>query len=635
MIIPLTPILARDMGAEGLKIGLLVSSYSVAQFLFAPFWGRLSDFFGRKPVILIGFFGSSLAHLFFAFSGSFREIFLSRVLAGCFGGNTAIATACIADVTSEESRSKNIGLIGMAYGAGFTIGPILGFFLILLGGKWGSGPPFGAHFAAMGAFALCLANCLSAFFLLKNSFFSHKREAGAKPFFKSVWVWMARAGAFLRRRQKPPTGAALSGSYQPPGAGEAFARPSLKSAFARPSIYMIWESFKRPKLGLVLIMSFALWLSLAHIEPVLILLTQDDFGWSGTLAYSSFVYIGILMAFSQGYLVRKWIPRWGESLANRYGLITMSLGLLAIAVSGWLADFSAGFLSPAFMALFLGVTLFSLGYSVSNTSLSGALSLLSDDRAQGRIFGINQSLSALARIIGPAMGGWLYQSLSRESPFIFAGALALAAFALSIRFKEALPSRGRAPRFKPRASEDELSQTKISGEGLARDFEAREKNKRGEPSDREGAPGAAQQRGSLSDRGGMSGAGQGSSSGREGMSGAGRGFLSDREGESSLYSINKSQLKSLADKNISFSFFQLEDFSFERDAEIGALLRKARRKSPAHLLDDLKGQNKQQPIVLICASGDLARQTAEELRAKGFINAHFVENGLKGLLDGE
>ncbi|MDE0091945.1 MAG: MFS transporter, partial [Oligoflexia bacterium] len=272
MVIPLTPILARDFGAEGLKIGLLISCYSFVQFLFAPFWGRLSDAFGRKSVILIGLFGSSLAHLLFAFSNDFNDIFVSRLLAGFFGGNVVIATAYIADISSQINRSKSLALIGMAFGAGFTIGPLLGFLFILLGSHFGATPPFGAHFASIGASFLCFVNFILAFLFLKESLSQRKQLT------------------------------------------ELFKKNSF---FKRPSLYLLWESLKTPKLGLVLIMSFILWFSLAQIEPVLILLVQDDFSWDKKTAYSSFIYIGLLMILSQGYLVRKWIPRWGENLVNR------------------------------------------------------------------------------------------------------------------------------------------------------------------------------------------------------------------------------------------------------------------------------------------------------------------------------
>ena len=398
MVIPLTPILARDFGADGLKIGLLISCYSIVQFLVAPFWGRLSDAFGRKHVILIGFFGSSLAHLLFSFSTDFNDVFISRLLAGFFGGNVVIATAYIADLSSQINRSKSLALIGMAFGAGFTAGPLLGFLFILLGSKFGTAPPFGAHFASMGASLLCFVNFILAFVFLKESL-SHKKHFS-----------------------------------------ELFQKDSF---FNRPSFYLLWESLKTPKLGIVLIMSFILWFSLAQIEPVLILLVQDDFYWDKKTAYSSFIYIGLLMILSQGFLVRKWIPKWGESLVNRIGLLVMSIGLTAIAVSGFAASPSLPFFSTAFFILFIGVTGFSIGYSLSNTSLNGALSLMTSEKKQGSIFGLNQSLSSMARIIGPATGGWFYQSFNHESPFIFAGVLSLGAFAIAVLSKKDFPNKGK------------------------------------------------------------------------------------------------------------------------------------------------------------------------------------------------
>ena len=400
MVIPLTPILAREFGAEGFKIGLLISCYSIIQFLIAPFWGRLSDTFGRRNIILLGFFGSSLAHLLFAFSHSFTDIFLSRALAGFFGGNVVIGTAYIADISSTKNRSKSLALIGMAFGAGFTIGPLLGWLFILLGGKLGATPPYGAHFASMGASLLCLINCVTTFFLLTESL-AYKKKLS-----------------------------------------QIFTKTKT-SLFTRPSLYMVWTNLKKPKLGVVLIMSFILWFALAQIEPVLILLVQDDFSWDKKTAYSSFIYVGFLMVLSQGFLVRKWIPLWGENKLNRLGLGIMSLGLLGIALSGFMAKPSDNFLSMAFITLFLGVSFFCIGYSLSNTCLNGALSLMTSDRQQGSIFGVNQSLSAMARIIGPALGGWLYQTLNHESPFLFAGFCALGALALAFYSKKSFPHSGK------------------------------------------------------------------------------------------------------------------------------------------------------------------------------------------------
>ena len=400
MVIPLTPILARSFGEESLKIGLLISVYSMVQFILAPFWGRLSDSFGRRNILLLGFLGSALAHFYFAFSTDFEDIVISRLLAGFFGGNIVTASAYISDITSLKNRSKNLGLIGMAFGAGFTLGPSLGFLFILLGSQIGASPPFGVHFASMGAGFLCVLNFIFSYFFLTESL-SHKKNL--KEFFF----------------QKSPL-------------------------FKRPSAGRLWQAFNTPRLGVILLMSFTLWFALAHIEPVLILLVQDDFSWSKKMAYSSFIYIGLLMVLTQGWIVRRWIPKRGEKVVNSIGLIVMTLGLSLIGISSYFISVeSSDFLSFGFMLLFLGVTGFSIGYSLSSTCLNGAISLLSPAKQQGGVFGINQSLSSIARIIGPASGGWLYQNLNHQSPFLFAGFLSLLILLIAVSFRKNFPNKGK------------------------------------------------------------------------------------------------------------------------------------------------------------------------------------------------
>ena len=392
-----------------------MSCYSITQFLVAPFWGQLSDRFGRKPVILIGLFGSALAHFYFAFSHSFMDIFWSRVLAGFFACNVLTATAYIADKTPKQIRSKNLSLIGIAFGAGFTLGPIVGFLLIILGESIGPLPPYGANFAALGAGFLSLINASLALFFLKESL-------------REVEPQEKKTSHLLTRRLF--------------GGREIFSYIKKTSyLFSRPSFYTLGEFLKSPRLGLVLIMSFIIWFTLAQIEPILIIFLQDDFLWDKKKAYSSFIYIGLLMVFAQGFLVRRWIPKWGEVFVNRLGLCFMSLGLGLLALSAVLIS-SFGVLI-ALAVVFLGVTGFSIGYSLSNTSLNGALSLITTDKEQGRIFGVNQSLAALARVIGPVLGGGLYQSFSHKSPFLVAGFFSLLAFTIAVRYSK-FPNTGKA-----------------------------------------------------------------------------------------------------------------------------------------------------------------------------------------------
>jgi multidrug resistance protein len=169
IIIPMNSYLAKVFGATPLKVGLLMSIYSLMQFLFSPFWGQTSDRIGRRPVILLSLLGASVSHFGFAMSASYTGLFLCRMFAGIFGGNIPVAMAYIADLTAEKDRSKGMGLIGAAFGLGFILGPAIGGVFGHLGNSLGSTPPFGESFPAIIASLICFANFVSAYFFLPES----------------------------------------------------------------------------------------------------------------------------------------------------------------------------------------------------------------------------------------------------------------------------------------------------------------------------------------------------------------------------------------------------------------------------------------------------------------------------------
>ena len=115
IILPLTPYLAREFNATGTQIGYLMAIYSLMQFLFSPLWGKLSDRFGRRPIILISLMGSTCAYVFFAFAQTLLLLFVARALAGFFAANISAAQAYIADITPKDERSVGMGLIGAAF----------------------------------------------------------------------------------------------------------------------------------------------------------------------------------------------------------------------------------------------------------------------------------------------------------------------------------------------------------------------------------------------------------------------------------------------------------------------------------------------------------------------------------------
>ena len=392
MIIPLSPYLAREFGADDLQVGLLMSVYSLAQLLIAPVWGYLSDKWGRKPVLLICLSGVSLFHLWFSVAESLKVLFLTRLFCGVFGAVMSVAMAAIADVTQEKERSKNMGLIGAAIGLGFVIGPFLGGIFGALGQRWGTTPPLGQSFSAFCAFLLCLINVFVTFFFLRESVVPTK-----KVFRYSL------SQIFLDLRK-----------------------------IHQYRVQQMAQAIQYPVLKQILLMYFLLTLALAGIEAALFLYVKDEFLWSHFLASIGFTYIGLMMVFTQGFLVRKWIPVFGERNTVLLGFIIGGLGFISV-----------GFIKE-WWHLAISVTFMCVGYGLSSTGLSGAVSLLSHTNRQGNIFGVHQSLFALSRIIGPALGGWLYRDLSHSAPFYLSGSLMFIALLLIYNLdKQLFPQKGK------------------------------------------------------------------------------------------------------------------------------------------------------------------------------------------------
>src|SRR5882672_3632457 len=161
IVIPVLPYYAEGtkFGATPSQVGLLFASYSIMQLIFAPVLGRLSDKYGRRPVLLASLLGTALGFLILGFATTLWMLFLGRIIDGVSGGNISTAQAYIADVTTKEDRAKGMGLIGAAFGLGFVFGPAIGGIL----SRWGINVPF------MFAGGLALANVVLLFFTLPET----------------------------------------------------------------------------------------------------------------------------------------------------------------------------------------------------------------------------------------------------------------------------------------------------------------------------------------------------------------------------------------------------------------------------------------------------------------------------------
>src|SRR5687768_13001571 len=133
MIVPLMPFYASGMGADGFMVGLLVSSFSIAQLLMAPVWGRLSDHYGRRPALIVGMTASAIAYVIFAYADSLALLFFSRIVQGAGGGTVSVIQAYVADAVEPKDRAKGLGWLSAATNAGVALGPLLGTLALQIG----------------------------------------------------------------------------------------------------------------------------------------------------------------------------------------------------------------------------------------------------------------------------------------------------------------------------------------------------------------------------------------------------------------------------------------------------------------------------------------------------------------------
>jgi MFS transporter, DHA1 family, tetracycline resistance protein len=283
IIIPVMPDLIKELTGEGLSkasfySGILIPCFAVMQFLFSPLLGALSDRYGRRPVLLIALLGLGIDYIFQAFAPSLAWLFVGRILAGISGASFTTATAYISDISTPEKKAQNFGLIGVAFGVGFIIGPVIGG----LCSAWGTRAAF------MVAAGFSLLNFIYGYFILPESLPTEMRR-------KIEW-----------ERTNPFT--------------------TLINLKRYPIIS-----------GLVMTMLF-LYLASHAVQSNWSFYTMLKFNWDSRMVGISLGIVGLLIALVQGGLIRKIIPLLGEKNSIYAGLILYVIGLIlfAVANTGWL-----------------------------------------------------------------------------------------------------------------------------------------------------------------------------------------------------------------------------------------------------------------------------------------------------------
>ncbi len=283
IIIPVIPAILKEFTGGDMTLasrygGWLLFSFSLMQFFSSPVLGNLSDQYGRRRVLLISLFGFGLDYLFLAFAPGIGWLFVGRMLAGITGGSITTATAYIADISSPETRGKNFGMVGAAFGLGFIIGPVLGGWL----GELGPRIPF------LAAAGLSLVNWLYGYFILPESLAPENR----RPF---EWA-----------RSNPFTSLKRLGTYKGIG-GLAIAVFFLH--MASHSVQSTWSYF-----------------------------TMGEYGWSSAQVGNSLGVVGLLVAIVQGGLISR-VNRWlGMKQSVLFGLMLSAIGLaiFASATESWI-----------------------------------------------------------------------------------------------------------------------------------------------------------------------------------------------------------------------------------------------------------------------------------------------------------
>ncbi len=416
IVLPLLPVYGREYVSQlipgesyralrGAVVGLIMSSFSLMQFLGSPIWGRVSDRTGRRPVLLLGLAGSVVFYFLFGIASDLPAatmaglavalIFVSRIGAGLSGATIATAQAVIADCTTPERRKHGMALIGAAFGIGFTFGPLFGF---------GALEMFPKHQGVIGfaASGLSLIALILGVTLLPET---------------------RRPGSSLARRKWL-------------------------------DLQNIRHALTSPVIGPVVLVFFLASLGFSSFEVTLAILNQDALGLPDRQNFLMFAYVGLVLMLVQGFIYRRMAHRVSKVTFMTAGILLMGVGVLSLGGVSWTAAVKNAAIKEATdpLGLALGLsgvtarvnllkleafwallpwlmaslTLCVAGFALLTPSAQALVSRRADADKQGEILGVNQSASALARILGPIFGVSLYMATyTHLLPYLFGGALLL------------------------------------------------------------------------------------------------------------------------------------------------------------------------------------------------------------------
>jgi multidrug resistance protein len=389
MILPILPFYAKSLGASGLVVGLLVSSFAVAQLLSSPGWGRFSDRYGRRPALLIGLTSSAIAYVVFAYADSLWLLFLSRLVQGAGGGTVSVIQAYVADALKPEQRARGLGWLSAATNAGVALGPVLGS--LTLG--------MGRHAPGLAAALLCMINVVFA-----SRFLTESRD-------------MAEA---------------RSHKHAPGRSRDALWRVITHSAEPAPRLIWIYAIAMGAFQG---------------VTAILALFLAARFGVTERTIGFFFMYIGVIAVLTRAFILGWAVDRFGEAPLSRFGSILLAVGLASLPfmhrmadpalfashLGGWL-PVSLVALLP-FLPLALAVALIPLGTAFTFPCVTALLSRVIPSSERGLYMGVQQTFGGSARVIFPIFAGWAFDRFP-ELPFLVSAALVAFTILLGLGMEE-------------------------------------------------------------------------------------------------------------------------------------------------------------------------------------------------------
>jgi len=385
MIIPLLPFYIKELGGTGVDLlglhigigsitGFIIASFTIAQLLSAPVWGRFSDRVGRRPVLLVALAASGIAYLIFGFAHSLLLLFLSRLVQGAGGGTVGVIQAYVAYSTDPKDRARALGWLSATTNLGVALGPVLGSFAIALGKRdLMPGPAtleMGRAAPGILAAGLCLLNIIFAARYLTESRDStdHAESQG-------------------------------------------------KTQTSRQAILRVVSHANEPSSRLIWIYAISIGAFQGSFSVLALFLNVRFEVTEQTIGYF-FMYIGSISVFTRVLLLGRAVDWLGEARLSRVGLVLLAAGVVGMP------------LSRNLWMLALAVALIPLGTAFTFPCVTALLSRVISQRERGLYMGLQQTYGGVARIIAPLFFGWAFDSIGVSSPYYFSSAIIIATISL-------------------------------------------------------------------------------------------------------------------------------------------------------------------------------------------------------------